>query len=45
MKLRHSVKPMGPKSTEVDEIDDVYKEEDPIEASVNIRKSSGKGAS
>lgn len=31
----------GPKSAEVDEIDDIYKEKDPIEASLNIRKKAG----
>ena len=33
--------PAGPKSAEVDEIDDIYKEEDPIEVSIGSRKKAG----
>lgn len=33
--------PAGPKSVEQDEVDDIYKEEDPIEASLNKRKKAG----
>jgi hypothetical protein len=31
----------GPVSAEKDELDDIYKEEDPIEASIAIRKKAG----
>lgn len=31
----------GPKSVDVDEIDEIYKETDPIEASLNKRKKAG----
>lgn len=31
----------GPKSAETDDLDDIYKEVDPIEASLNKRKKAG----
>lgn len=37
---RASVAP-GPVSAEKDEVDEIYKEEDPIEASIGIRKKAG----
>ena len=33
--------PIGPKSTEKDEIDEIYKQKDPIEASLGIRTKGG----
>lgn len=33
--------PPGPKSAEVDEVDEIYKEEDPIGVSIDIRKKAG----
>jgi hypothetical protein len=36
-----SVTPAGPASAETDELDDIYKEEDPIETSVAQRKKAG----
>jgi hypothetical protein len=36
-----SVAPAGPPSAETDELDDIYKEEDPIETSVASRKKAG----
>jgi len=33
--------PVGPKSAEKDEIDEIYKEKDPIESSIEIRKKGG----
>lgn len=38
---RISAIPTGPKSAEIDELDEIYKEEDPIEASVGLRKKAG----
>jgi len=37
--------PAGPKSSEKDEVDDIYKEEDPIETSLNKRLKAGAIAS
>jgi len=31
----------GPKSAEVDEVDDIYKEQDPIDVSIAKRKAAG----
>jgi len=33
--------PTGPKSSEVDEIDEIYSAVDPIESSIEIRKKGG----
>jgi hypothetical protein len=33
--------PAGPVSAETDEVDEIYKEEDPIEVSVGMRKKAG----
>ena len=38
---RVSAVPAGPASAETDELDDIYKEEDPIETSVALRKKAG----
>lgn len=38
---RVSAAPTGPASAETDELDDIYKEEDPIETSVALRKKAG----
>jgi hypothetical protein len=38
---RISAAPAGPKSAEIDEVDEIYKEEDPIETSIGIRKKAG----
>lgn len=40
-KPRKSLAPTGPVSAANDEVDEIYKEEDPIESSINIRKKSG----
>lgn len=37
--------PVGPKSADADELDEIYKKEDPIESSLSIRKKSGALAS
>jgi hypothetical protein len=42
---RKSVMPVGPKSAEADDTDEIYKKEDPIESSLSIRKKSGALAS
>lgn len=41
MAKRVSVAPAGPASAETDELDDIYKEEDPIEVSIGARKKAG----
>jgi hypothetical protein len=33
--------PVGPKSTEKDEVDEIYKTQDPIDSSIAIRKKGG----
>jgi len=33
--------PTGPKSSEVDELDEIYSANDPIESSIEIRKKGG----
>lgn len=38
---RVSVAPAGPASAETDELDEIYKQEDPIEATIGIRKKAG----
>ena len=38
---RVSAIPVGAKSAEIDELDEIYKEEDPIESSVGLRKKAG----
>jgi len=35
------VAPIGPKSAEFDEIDPIYKNADPIEISIEMRKKAG----
>lgn len=35
--------PAGPKSAETDEVDEIYKKEDPIESSLGTRKDKNSG--
>lgn len=42
-KLRHSFITAGPKSTQTDEVDEIYSKPDPIDASLQIRKTRNKG--
>ena len=41
MPLKHSAQPTGPKSAETDEVDAIYKNEDPIAVSIEKRKKAG----
>ena len=40
-KLRHSIAPAGPKSAEVDEVDPIYGQADPVASSLETRKKAG----
>jgi hypothetical protein len=41
VKLRHSLAPAGAKSAATDELDDIYKKDDPIGSSLDTRKKTG----